>query len=185
MKSLLCRIRINVVFISLPILGCQSIGSRLVMSYQNKRGIYFSPNSRMSEYWKWKKPVGSFQESQIVLERRQQINPRKLVQFIYPNVSCSDPESFVKASDGVRFNSDIFFCFYLFLMRGERIQIPLKAGHHWPASKTPFKANNGPTLQSLINIPETNGMQTTYIRMPFHFFYCQNQIEPTGVLSTP
>ena len=24
-------------------------------------------------------------------------------------------------------------------MRGERIQIPLKAGHNWPATKTPFK----------------------------------------------
>ena len=29
-------------------------------------------------------------------------------------------------------------------MRGERIQIPLKTGHHLPASETPF--NDGPTL---------------------------------------
>ena len=31
-------------------------------------------------------------------------------------------------------NSDIFF-----FERGERIQIALKADHHWPASKMPFK----------------------------------------------
>ena len=55
MEGLFRCIRINVVFISLPILGCQSIGSgRLVTLYKNKCGIYFSPNSRMSEYWKWK-----------------------------------------------------------------------------------------------------------------------------------
>ena len=29
--------------------------------------------------------------------------------------------------------------FFLGLMRGERIQIPLKAGYHRPASETPFK----------------------------------------------
>ena len=28
---------------------------------------------------------------------------------------------------------------FFFLMRGERIQIPIKADHHWPASETPFK----------------------------------------------
>ena len=29
--------------------------------------------------------------------------------------------------------------FFLKLMRGGRVQIPLKAGHHRPASETPFK----------------------------------------------
>ena len=35
-------------------------------------------------------------------------------------------------------------------MRGERVQIPLKAGHHRPASETSFKwrADNGPTLNA-------------------------------------
>ena len=38
-------------------------------------------------------------------------------------------------SEGVQLcNSDVFFLF-----RGERIQIPLKAGHYQPASETPFK----------------------------------------------
>ena len=41
-------------------------------------------------------------------------------------IPCTDPESFVRGSN------------FFFLMRGERIQIPLKAGHHWPASETPF-----------------------------------------------
>ena len=39
------------------------------------------------------------------------------------------------------------------LMRGGRIQIPLLAGHQWPASKTPFKwrrwrADDSPTLNA-------------------------------------
>ena len=32
-----------------------------------------------------------------------------------------------------------FFFFFFFLVRGKRIQIALKAGHHRPASETPFK----------------------------------------------
>ena len=50
----------------------------------------------------------------------------------------TDPESFVR---GVQLcNSDnSCFCFVLFSMRRERIQIPLKVGHHWPTCKTPFK----------------------------------------------
>ena len=31
------------------------------------------------------------------------------------------------------------FFFFFFLIRGKRIQIALKVGHHWPASETPFK----------------------------------------------
>ena len=42
---------------------------------------------------------------------------------------CADPESFVKWGR--------FFIFGL--MRGGRIKIPLLAGHHRPASETPFK----------------------------------------------
>ena len=39
-------------------------------------------------------------------------------------------------SEGVQLcNSDGFF----YLMMGERIQIPQKAGHHQPVSETPFK----------------------------------------------
>ena len=37
-------------------------------------------------------------------------------------------------------NSDVF--------RAERIQIPLKVGHHCPASETPFLNGNGPTLNA-------------------------------------
>ena len=48
-------------------------------------------------------------------------------------VSCADPESF--AIEGS--NSDGFFV-CLFFMRGERIQIALKAGHHRLASETPL-----------------------------------------------
>ena len=40
--------------------------------------------------------------------------------------------------------------FFFQLIRGERIQIPLSAGHHWPASETPFKSpsDGGPTLNA-------------------------------------
>ena len=61
-------------------------------------------------------------------------------------------------SEGVQLcNSDNVF----FLFRGERIQIPLKAGHYRPTSETPFKwrlagvlmafcwrADDGPTLNA-------------------------------------
>ena len=41
--------------------------------------------------------------------------------------SCADPESFARGDPT------------FFLIRGKRIEIALKADHHWPASKTPFK----------------------------------------------
>ena len=50
---------------------------------------------------------------------------------ITPFKACADPESFVR-------RGPTFF----FLIRGEktqRLEIPLKAGHHRPASETPFK----------------------------------------------
>ena len=40
-------------------------------------------------------------------------------------------------------NSDFFVFFFV---RGERIQIALKAGHHQPASETPI--DSGPTLSA-------------------------------------
>ena len=53
------------------------------------------------------------------------------------NNTCADPESFVRG--GPTF-------FFLKLMRGERIQISLQAGHHRLASETPF--NDRPTLNA-------------------------------------
>ena len=44
--------------------------------------------------------------------------------------SCEDPESFVRGGPTLTF---------FWLMRGDRIQIPLKSGHHRPASEAPFK----------------------------------------------
>ena len=52
-----------------------------------------------------------------------------------PHNACTDPESFVRGDPILTF----FFCFFFSLMRGGRIQIPLLAGHQWPASETPFK----------------------------------------------
>ena len=49
----------------------------------------------------------------------------KSLDFIH-NFACVDPECF-----GI--GGPTFF------IRGKRIQIVLKAGHHWTASKTPFK----------------------------------------------
>ena len=43
--------------------------------------------------------------------------------------TCTDPESFVRGGPNL-------FFFFFKLIRGEAIQ---KAGHHRPASKTPFK----------------------------------------------
>ena len=58
--------------------------------------------------------------------------------------TCADPESFARGGP----------TFFSFLIRGKRIQIALKAGHHWPASDRPFKwhfccrADDGPTLNA-------------------------------------
>ena len=50
---------------------------------------------------------------------------------IYLKKTCVDPESFGRRGS----DSDMT----IFLMRGERIQIALKEGHHWPAIETPLK----------------------------------------------
>ena len=51
--------------------------------------------------------------------------------YIYISTRCADPESIVRG--GSNFDNDFFL-----LMRGRRIQIPLYAGHHRPASQTPL-----------------------------------------------
>ena len=49
-------------------------------------------------------------------------------------------ESFVRGGPTLTgFCYCFFFLFFSFFMRGERIQIALKVGHHQPASKMPFK----------------------------------------------
>ena len=48
--------------------------------------------------------------------------------------TCADQE--VCQSE---FNSTLTFFLFLLFMGGERIKIPLKGGHYWPASKTPLK----------------------------------------------
>ena len=57
--------------------------------------------------------------------------------------SCADPESFVRGGPTLT-------TFLFSLMRGDIIQIPLLAGHQWPASETPmafrWRADDGPTL---------------------------------------
>ena len=42
------------------------------------------------------------------------------------------------------------------LMRGERVQIPLKVGHHQPPSETPFhwRAKNGPSFCDFSGDPD-------------------------------
>ena len=53
-----------------------------------------------------------------------------LFKFLFSGLfSCADPVSYVRGSN---FDN-------IFLMRGGRIKIPLSAGHHRPASETPFK----------------------------------------------
>ena len=41
--------------------------------------------------------------------------------------ACADPERFARGGPTLT-------TFFLYFMRGERIQIPVKAGHHRPAS---------------------------------------------------
>ena len=56
----------------------------------------------------------------------------ELVAFCQTHVKCYMRGSRKFCQRGVNF-------FFLFLIRGKRIQIALKAGHHGPASETPFK----------------------------------------------
>ena len=55
---------------------------------------------------------------------------RVMAQTLWPGRTCADPESFVRGGGGPTLFS---------LMTGERIQLPLKSGHHWPTSEMPFK----------------------------------------------
>ena len=49
------------------------------------------------------------------------------------SLACADPEKFVRGGPTLT-----TFFFFFKLMRGDMIQIPLKADHHRPASETPF-----------------------------------------------
>ena len=53
-------------------------------------------------------------------------------------------------------------------MRGERIQIPLKAGHNLPISETPFQcqADGGPTLNAGLVAVISRGSGTVLLRNP-------------------
>ena len=57
----------------------------------------------------------------------------KIVIFSGPKLNaCADPENVVRGGPTLR---GLFFS----LSRGGRIKIPLLAGHHQPASETPFR----------------------------------------------
>ena len=49
-------------------------------------------------------------------------------------ISRADPDSLVQGG-----STQLSQCFFFQLMRGKRIQKPLKAGNHWPVSEMPFK----------------------------------------------
>ena len=57
-------------------------------------------------------------------------NKKVIIWFVHP---CADPESFARGGPTV--TTFLLFSFY----EGKRIKIALKAGHHRPASETPFK----------------------------------------------
>ena len=59
--------------------------------------------------------------------KKMLILPIQYIEYVF---SCADAENFVRG--GSTFT-------VLFMMRGGRIKIPLIAGHHRPASETPFK----------------------------------------------
>ena len=45
----------------------------------------------------------------------------------------------ILARGGPTLTSFFLYFYFIILMRGKRIQIALNAGHHLPASETPFK----------------------------------------------
>ena len=57
----------------------------------------------------------------------------RYVHFIIQYVTCPHIESFVRGGQTLT-------TFFPWLMREGRFQIPLKAGHHWPACNTPLNA---------------------------------------------
>ena len=77
--------------------------------------------------------------------------------------SCAHPESF---SEGATLT--FFFCFFFFLfLVDERIQIPLKAGHHRPASVTPLRTNDDPTINAgLVALRLFRGSGPVLLRNP-------------------
>ena len=71
-------------------------------------------------------------------------------------------------------------------MRGEGIQIPLKAGHHHPASETPFKwhslagrcrPNIECWLDSFVNL---QGIRASIAKRPYSFVIFQDPLPPSG-----
>ena len=59
-------------------------------------------------------------------------------------MACADPER----GSNSGFFLFLFFCLFFFLMKGERIGIALKEGHHLSLSETPFKQRftDGPMI---------------------------------------
>ena len=59
----------------------------------------------------------------------------------YAYMPCADQESFARGDPTLAF---------ILVDEGERIQIPLKAGHHRPTSEMAFRwrADDGPTLNA-------------------------------------
>ena len=59
---------------------------------------------------------------------------RNRIWTIHAKSTCADPECFARG--GPKLTT---FFFFFFVVRGERIQIALKADHHRPACDTQFK----------------------------------------------
>ena len=71
------------------------------------------------------------------------------LRYVYTcTVTCADPESSVGGAGSNLFSFTFFTFFKTFFsfMRGERIQIPEKAGHHRPASETKWRFAGGPMM---------------------------------------
>ena len=82
-------------------------------------------------------------------------------------------------------NFDNFFFFFFFkLMRGEMIQIPLKVGHHRPASETPFKWRfaGGPMMAHIVCWPGSfvifQRIWTSIAKKPYIFVILQGGSGP-------
>ena len=82
-------------------------------------------------------------------------------------------------SEGVQ----LFLPFFK-LMRGERIQLPLKAGHHRPASKTQFKRRfaGGPMVAQneywICGFVIFQGIFTSIAKKPYIFVIYQGGMDP-------
>ena len=110
----------------------------------------------------------------ICHNHRLQTNPR------HPEEET--PNTHVRISkillEGIQLKNCYFFCFFIKLMRGEGIQIPLIAGHYWPTSKMQFKWRfaDGPMMAHLGNIEcwlgsfvIFQGIRTSIAKEPFSF----------------